>query len=75
MIQATFRQSRPRRNTRENFSLDESAVLLGIERRHINWFIARRLLDSYRLSGFTEPRITRLDLQYFAIAFGFSVSF
>jgi len=59
----------------ENFSLDESAELLGIERRHINWFVSRRLIDVYRIGGFTEPRITRIELEYFAIAFGFSITF
>jgi hypothetical protein len=70
--QSVTRRRRP--SNRENFSLDESAILLGIERRHINWFVARRLIDVYRLSGFTEPRITRIELEYFAIAFGFSVN-
>jgi len=71
--QSVTRRRRP--SNRENFSLDESAILLGIERRHINWFVSRGLLDAYRLSGFTESRITRLELQYFAIAFGFSLTF
>jgi len=71
--QSVTRRRRP--SNRENFSLDESAILLGIERRHVNWFVSRRLIDVYHLSGFTEPRITRIELEFFAIAFGFTVSF
>ncbi len=66
---------RKRRNTRENFSLDEVAQLLRLTLDRVQLLVRHRLLDSYKLSGFSEPRVTRLELEFFAIAFGFSVSF
>jgi len=71
----TAARSRKRRNARENFSLVEVAQMLRLTLDRVQSLVKHRLLDSYRLSGFTEPRVTKLDLQFFAIVFGFSVTF
>lgn len=53
-----------------NFSLAEAAKVLGYDAMQVASLVARQRIRSYRFEGWTEPRVTVLDLWEYSIISG-----
>lgn len=64
-----------RKEVRQNFSIDEAAIVLGMDTAEVCFLIDRRLLRFYTTQGSEELRTTRMDLFEYSMISGRRLSF